>query len=641
MTYVDRYILNNKKRNIFTILGITLSSILLISVGILFSSLREFLISNVKEEIGDYHVIIKGDISKFGFILNKEYKNERYYITYKNIYKVYENTDNICKKDKCEVITYNDSLLSLYGISKKENMLGIFKKIIYFLVSILSIIIFFIIYNSFKVSLNNRRKDVSSFKLIGMDNSDLYKLFLKEALVVGIIGLALGFILSIFINFVILRVINNLLYEIFKGKLFLKIYFPFIFIPFLFMFLIIFLSSFMPLKNVKRYKAMELFRKKDIIDKVDVRLFKNFILWLTCINYKRSKDKYRSLIICIFTLVLSINVFSLVLRYGLECIDRYIIVPEYDLRISLNGDDKTLFKISKDLKAKKHVIFKSCETEASISKKYFLNDYEDDIKIIVTNIGGNEIINKVDKIDNVNNKISHVSYKRFLNLNEITFEDDIKISNLSLTNNFPFGFKEIDDVVVNLNNDEFNKVCPQYIGNLYLKTNYKGLDNYLDKLIRKNKFDMVYLNVKKSREIINNLILIIKIFLYGILILIFMVMISSVINTISININYRRRELASLECIGLNPNSINLSLLLESLIISIKGWFYAVPFIFIVNKYLFSGVKEVFDFNKIILNLHILFLSLFISFISVYVVMLISHRFIRKNSLISNIKTGF
>lgn len=641
MTYIGNYIVNNRKRNLFTIIGITLSSILLLSVGILFSSLREYLINNVREEIGDYHVIINGNVSKYDFILSKEYKNERYYIIFKNIYDVYKNTKEICNKERCEGITYNNSLLSLYGISRGENILNTFKKIIYFLVFILSIIVFFIIYNSYKASLCKRRWDISSFKLIGMDNSDLYKLFFKESLIIGLIGIVLGFLLSIFINFIVLKIINSLLYEFFKGKLFLKIYFPFIFIPFLFMFLIIILSSFMPLKDIKKYKAMELFRKKDSVDKVKVKLYKNFILWLTIINYKRSKDKYKGLIICIFILVISINIFSLVFEYGLECIDKYVSIPEYDLRISLNGNYDELFHIAKDLKASKKNIFKSCEDESFIPKRYFLNDYKDNVKIVVTNIGGNEIINKVDKIDNINNKISYVSYKRFKNLKEITLEDNIKLSNLSLTNNIPFGLKETNDVVINLDKEEFNKICPEYTGNLYLNTNYKGLDNYLDKIISKNKLNMAYINVKKVREIMNNLVLIIKIFLHGILILIFIVMILSTLNTIFISIDYRSRELSSLESIGLEPNSIKFSFLLESLIISFKGWFYSIPFIFIINKYIFSGIREVFSFKKIILNLDILFLSLFISFITIFLIMLLSYKNIRKRSLISNIKNAF
>ena len=641
MTYVDRYIINNKKRNLFTIIGICLSTVLLISVGIIFSSLRDFLINNVKNEIGGYHVIIKGKVSNYNFILNKKYKNERYYITYKNIYRVYKNTDKICINDKCEAITYNDSLLSLYGISKSENILSVFKKFVYFLVFILSIIVFFIIYNSFKAGLNIRSGDVIYFKLIGMNNSDLYKLFLKEAFVIGLIGIIFGFLLALVLNFLIISILNNTLYEIFKGNLFLRLYFPFIFMPFLFESLIVFFSSLLPLKKIKNLKPMELFRKKDNLDKTKVKLFNKFVLWLTCINYWRSKNKYKSLIICIFIFTVSVNIFSLVLSYGLECIDKYLIVPEYDLKVSFNGNEEELYKIAHKLKARKQNIFKSCEAYSKINREYFLNDYSNDVKILVTDIGGNKIINKVDRVIQSNNRLRRANYNRFQNLNEILFDDEVKISNLSLTNNIPFGLKSESSVIVNLNEDDFNKVCKEYVSNLYLNTNYKGIDNYFNKIIKKNKYDMVYINIKKSREIINNLIIIFKLFLYGILILIFMVMTSSIINTVFISMNSRRRELSTLQSIGLDVKKINISLFLESLIISFKGWFYSIPFIFIVNKYLYSGIKEVFYFNGIILNLHILFLSLLLSFISVYLVMRLSYRNIRKRSLISNIKYNF
>ncbi|MBR3198922.1 MAG: FtsX-like permease family protein [Bacilli bacterium] len=636
MTYVNSYILNSKKRNVFSIIGIILSSILLISVGILFSSLREYLINEVKSEIGDYHVIINGEVNDYDFILNKKYKNKRYYVTYKNIYKVYENTSKICD-GKCTSITYNESLLSLYGLSQNKNILSTFKKILYFLAFVLSIIIFFIIYNSFEANLNNRNKDIVLFKFAGMNNNELYKLFFKEALIIGFCGLIIGFIFSLFINCIFLKIINNLLYEIFRGKLFLKIYFPFIFIPFLFMLLIILFSSFLPLRNIKKYNVMALFRKKDDINNVSVKITGNFVLWLTKINYLRSKNKYKSIILSVFILIFSINIFTLTLKYGLECINKFVIMPEYDLKISLNGDSKYLNKISNDLDSKQKIIFRSCDMDVNISKKNFINDYKKNISTTITDIGGNNIINKVNKVSLVNNRLTHLNYNRFKNLKEINF-DDIKISNLSLTNKIPFGFKDSNNLVINLDEINFNKVCPEYINNLYLKTDYRGIDSYLDKIIKKNKLDIVYINVKKAKEITNNLVLIIEIFLYSILLFIFLVMISAVINTISINISYRSRELASFQSFGLESKKIIFSLFLESLIIGFKGWFYSIPFIFIINKYLYTGIKKIFDFNKIILNLDTLFFSLILSVITIFVVMMISYKFLNKNSLIYNIK---
>ena len=118
-------------------------------------------------------------------------------------------------------------------------------------------------------------------------------------------------------------------------------------------------------------------------------------------------------------------------------------------------------------------------------------------------------------------------------------------------------------------------------------------------------------------------------------------MILSVVNTIWVSIDYRSRELATFQSIGLESNKVNFSLFLESLIVSFKGWFCSVPLIFIVNKYLYSGIKNVFDFKKIILNIDVMFFSLFLSVVSVFVVMLISYKKVRKRSLINNIKIDF
>ena len=637
MINVSRYIINNKKRSLFTILGITISSILLISIGILFSSFRDYLIGSVKREIGDYHVIIKSDEFKDRSILKSEYKSGRNFIVYKDIRKVYKNTSNICENIHCESITYNDSLLSLYGLSKDKNILNTFKGVIYFLVIFLGIIIFFIIYNSFKVSLSNRKRDVSLFKLIGADNMFLYRFYFKESMALGIIGIFLGFLFSLILNLFLIKLINRLLYEIFNGNLHLSIYIPFLIIPILFMFLIIFLSSLMPLRNLKKYKAMELFRKKEVIYEGNIKPYKNFIYYLSHINFERGREKYKSLIICIFIFCLSINVFFLILKYGLKCLDEYVIMPDYDLSISTSSN-YDLDIIAKDMKVSKKVIFNSCEREAHIPKKYFLNDYEDTVRVIVTDNGSNEIINKVEKIED-NGKIRHLKYKRFKGLDEIVLDgEEVKIDGLKLTDKVPFGFKEIEGVVVNLDKENFDKVCLEYSHNLILNTSYNGIDNYLDNLIRKNKMDMTYLNVKKAREITNNLVVVIKLFLYGVCALILMIMILSVINTSFSNIDYRRKEFASMQAFGLTSDRIILSLIIESLIISIKGFIYSVPFIFIINKYLFMSLKKIFEMDGMIIGVFNLILSFVLSFLCVSISMIVSHRSLKKQSLIKNIK---
>ena len=187
------YLKKNKKQTLTMMIGIVLASVLLFSVGILFSSFREFLISEVTRS-NDYHVKIMGDLDDFSSddIDSLRFKDAEYYIKFENIYETYDKTEDICEKRTCEKIVYNTKLLSLYGIGD-NNYLDLFKSLLYTIVFILSISVFFIIYNSFQISLTKKRRDIVLMKAIGVSNGQLYKVFLLEGVICGVLGLIFGF----------------------------------------------------------------------------------------------------------------------------------------------------------------------------------------------------------------------------------------------------------------------------------------------------------------------------------------------------------------------------------------------------------------------------------------------------------------
>ena len=631
---VRKYLKRNKKRSLLTILGITLSSILLISIGILFSSFRDYLIYNVESEIGDYHVVVEGVVDNESFVKKLKFEDGKYFVTYKNIYNVYKNTEKLCGKDKCQRVEYNTNLLSLYGISKNKNELAIIKKIMYFLIVSLGVILFFIIYNSFKVSLNSRRRDFCSLKLIGYTNFDICKLFMLEGFSLGLIGIICGFVMSLLLNYILVSILNERLFEIFGGNLKLSIYLPFIIVPILSIFLIVFLSSFLPLKSVSKFKVMELFRVNEKSDDVRVYPFKNFVIYISLINYMRQSRKYKSLIKCIFISCLSVSVFFLFLKYGLRCLDEFVIVPKYDVKMVIK-DDYEVDEIIKKIRSKKYITFKSCSLVGSVNKDNYLKGYKKDEDILVTNLGGNEVINRVNKIER-DGRIIHLNYKKFKKMDGIT-TSDFEIGDLKLTDKVPFGFDEIDKVTLNLDEERFNDVCTDYEVNLISKTDFQGIDDYILDLVKTKDVDISYINVRKVRKIIGSLISVFKLFLYGICILIVFVMATLSINISYLSTFYRKMEFARLRSIGLEFYKVLLSLVLESLIVSFKGWFYALPFVFILNKYFYVSVNKVFTFGKMITCLDILILTLIISFIITGLSMVISY-ILNKSDLVSDIK---
>ena len=625
------------KSNLLIIFCITISSVLLISIGIIFSSFREYLIDKVEDEIGNYHVIIKGKEINENYILDNNYKDEKNYIRFKEIERVYKNVGDICSKHECQSVTYNDSLLSIYGMSKNKNILSVFNSFLYFFVGFFGVIVFFIIYNSFSISMGIRKKEVILYELASADKNFLYKLYFKESFIMGIISIILGFIISVFLNILLIEVINNLLYEIFSGKLKISIYFSFIFVPILFLFLIIFLCSFIPLKKIKKYKVLELFMDNSKVFNDDIRLGSSIIYYLFRINIIRFRDKYKCLIICIFVFCFSFNVILLILNYGLKCINDYVIIPKYDLSVSVVGD-YDFKKIIKDFKVIRKNNFFSCTLNVSIPKDYFKKDYEKNSDVIITNLGGNEVINNYNIIKK-EDKISHLKYNRFKKFNKLVI-DDIEITDLKLTDKRYFGI-DGETTVVNLNHDDFNKVCEIYNSNLIIKTNYKGIDNYLNNLIRKDKTNMSYLNVKKTKEIINNLVLVLKIFFYSVSILILISLISVSINVAIFSIYDRRKEIASYRSLGLCIKKFIIVLFLECIYVCLKGFIISIPFIFIINKYLYMSIKRVFNFSGIIINARYLLISFVISFLIFFIFMIICLHYVNQKSLISNIKYNY
>lgn len=625
------------KSNLLIIFCIIISSVLLISIGIIFSSFREYLIDKVESEIGNYHVIIKGEKVNSNHILSNDYKDGRNYIRFNEVGRVYKATNDICKRFKCVNITYNDSLLSLYGMSKNQNILNVFKSFLYFFVCFFGIIVFFIIYNSYTISIGVRKREIIFYKLAGADNNYLFKLYFKQSFIMGVFGIVFGFLISIFVNLFLIKLINSLLYEIFSGKLKICIYFSFVIVPVLFLFLILFLCSIIPLKNIKRYKALELFREDLEIRKENICLNNNIIYYLFRVNVNRFSDKYKSLVICTFVFCFSFNVIFLVLNYGLKCINNFVIIPNYDLFISVKGD-YNYEKLIKDFKPIIKSEFRSCLVNVSIPKDYFKEDYTKNNNIVITNLGGNEVINSYNFIKH-EDKIRHMKYNRFKKFDKLII-DDVEISNLKLTGKKNFGI-DGEDTIINLKDDVFRKVCELYNSNLVIKTNYRGIDKYLDSLIKKEKIDMSYLNVQKTKEIINNLVLVLKLFFYGVSFLIFVCLMSVSINVAIFSIYERRKEVSSFRSLGLNFNDLIFVLFLECVYVSLKGFVISIPFIFMVNKYLYMGIKNVFDFGSIIIGYGSLLFSFLVSFFILFLFMIICLHFINQNSLISNIKYNY
>ena len=201
------------------------------------------------------------------------------YITFKKPSKAYQDTVTLMKNlgfSDVEVsgkVEYNTTLLALYGASKYDNIMGAIINILMIILTLVSIGCIIVIYNSFAISVMERKKQFGLFSSIGATKKQLRHTVFFEAFIVGVIGIPIGILSALLGIGSVLMIVNELLPNLFSFPLALSIYPTFIFIPTLFMIAVILFSAFFPAHRASKITPIEAIRQNDDI-KVSSRKLK-------------------------------------------------------------------------------------------------------------------------------------------------------------------------------------------------------------------------------------------------------------------------------------------------------------------------------------------------------------------------------
>ncbi|MDU2687566.1 MAG: ABC transporter permease [Paeniclostridium sordellii] len=173
-------------------------------------------------------------------------------------------------------------------------------------------------------------------------------------------------------------------------------------------------------------------------------------------------------------------------------------------------------------------------------------------------------------------------------------------------------------------------------GNIYINSDKsKDTRNSLKKIGEKygyNVYDEVDNALKMEQSIIA-----IKIFVYGFVLVISLVSITNIVNTVSTNINLRKREFAIIKSIGVTPQGFNKMIYLESLLYGVLALVYGVPIGLLIdvimNKIMGNVVQlgMILPWNAVLICVVGVFV---ITFIASYIPM----RKINKENIIENIR---
>lgn len=173
-------------------------------------------------------------------------------------------------------------------------------------------------------------------------------------------------------------------------------------------------------------------------------------------------------------------------------------------------------------------------------------------------------------------------------------------------------------------------------GNIYINSDKsKDTRNTLKKIGEKYGYN-VHDEVDNALEMEQSIIAI-KIFVYGFVLVISLVSITNIVNTISTNINLRKREFAIIKSIGVTPQGFNKMIYLESLLYGVLALVYGVPIGLLIdvimNKIMGNVVQlgMILPWNAVLVSIVGVFV---ITFIASYIPM----RKINKENIIENIR---
>ena len=639
--------------------------------------------------------------------VNSDKGNVNLYVMFNKNKKIIKQSEELAKELNYNGdINYNSTLLALYGESTYGNVMSSMGGMMIIMLSLVSIGCIIVIYNSFAISVMERKKEFGLLSSIGATKKQLSHTVFFEAVVVGVIGIILG-ILGAYIGIgCVILIINNLISDMLEYKLHLVTNPLFIIIPVIFMIIVIGVSAFIPSRRASKVSPIEAIRQNDDIkiNKKKIRTSK-LVLKLFGIegeialkNIKRNKKKYRVTIVSLFISIVLFISFSSYMNYTIDTASSVMGEVPYDYQISYFGDDpnndkEALDKINEIVKSSdvKEYVSYSVSNLSIIGNYTYSDEYLDFYKSAYGDDGIKALNNlKYQYIsiyildDNSYNK-----YKKLIGLDKDSVILLNKFKGVSYGNNkrVNYNIPVINNGNINIkicnfdDNDEdvdTTKYCNKNIDNIFVtnksfdlieefsymddfklivnkklydsisdsSTHYTQFNiisdntNNIDKLTKDlDKYSNVnYTNIKEAMKQTNNLILVVKILMYGFISLVTLIGVTSVFNTISTSMALRKREFAVLRSIGLTNRGFNKILFFESLFFGMKSLIFAIPVSIGITVLIHYALADMVSISTIIIPWKYIIISIVSVFVIVLLTMMYSTSKIKKHNIIEQIR---
>lgn len=615
----------------------------------------------------------------------------------KDYIKNTETINNITKTEN----KVNKELLAYEGASLDDETLKTIYGLGAFIIGIVLVSSVFVIRNGFEISITERLKQYGMLSSIGATKKQIKKSVYFEGFILGLIGIPLGIISGVFAIYILVNVVNYILKDyISKGTLLtFSISWIAIAISVFVAIMTIWLSckksakkasKVSPIEAIRNSEDVKLKAKKVKCPKIITKVFKTGGE-IAYKNLKRSRKKYRTTVISIIVSIVIFISISSFIQYGFKMSEAYYTEMNYNYMVFMqeneNADNKEelkKYKILEDISKlpdvgeysinKSNVLtmnmdekHKSELTEYGKEIKERFYDEENGVRIdevnvislnkeayerYVSKIGGDYDKYKngailIDKNINTNNDGKKIqgniyTWKKGDIITGKINDTQYNIEILAKTEEIPAGVNILynSDAFIIVSEDFINKVGYKTIA-LYSnsKDAYK-LDEEIKQYKQENNITdntIQTFNMEESARAENAVVLVISIFLYGFIGVITLIGITNIFNTITTNMNLRKKEFAMLKSIGMTKKEFNRMIRLESIFYGLKSLIIGIP-IGIILSY---GMYTIFRNNmemEYVLPYKSIVISIVFVVIIIGIIMKYSMSKINKQNVIETIR---
>ena len=590
----------------------------------------------------------------------------------------------------------NKELLAYEGASLDDETLKTIYGLGAFIIGIVLVSSVFVIRNGFEISITERLKQYGMLSSIGATKKQIKKSVYFEGFILGLIGIPLGIISGVFAIYILVNVVNYILKDyVSKGTL-LTYSMSWIAIAISVFVSIITIwlsckksakkaSKVSPIEAIRNSEDVKLKAKKVKCPKIITKIFKTGGE-IAYKNLKRSKKKYRTTVISIIVSIVIFISISSFIQYGFKMSEAYYTEMNYNYMVFMqeNEDDKEEYKILEDISKlpdagecsinKSNVLTMNMDEKHKAElteygkeiKERFYNEENgvriDEINVIslskeayeryVSKLGGDYEKYKngailIDKNINTNNDGKKIqgniyTWKKGDIITGKINDTQYNIEILAKTEEIPAGVNILynPDAFIIVSEDFINKVGYKSIA-LYSNSNdaYK-LDEEIKQYKQENNITdntIQTFNMEESARAENAIVLVISIFLYGFIGVITLIGLTNIFNTITTNMNLRKKELAMLKSIGMTKKEFNRMIRLESIFYGLKSLIIGIPIGIILSYGMYTIFRNNMEMEYVLPYKSIVISIIFVAVI-IGIIMKYSMSKINKQNVIETIR---